>query len=193
MRVLGIDPGVSNGGFAVVEIAGPLSFNLLGVLDIPTMGEGHGKRIDVRKLYKWLSKFEIDQALIERAQLMPGSDGRVQGASSGGKYMRAVGAIEATVILSGAKLSTVEPAVWKRYYRLPGGQENKHHALALAIRHFPEWAESAFARKKDHNRAEAALIARYGAEQLAMHAAEISVAEPSQLGLWRDDEKRKAR
>jgi crossover junction endodeoxyribonuclease RuvC len=38
---------------------------------------------------------------------------------------------------------------------------------ALALRLFPSTAEH-FARKKDHGRAEAALIARYGSEVLGL-------------------------
>ena len=190
MRILGIDPGLSNGGFAVVEIAGPRVFHLLGVLDIPTMGDEHRKRVDVLKLAEWLGKFQIEQAVIERAQLMPSKDGSVQGVSSGGKYMRAVGAIEATVILSGAKLSTVEPSVWKRHYKLKGGKENKEQARDLAVSYFPEWADKAFARKKDHNRAEAALIARFAALHFASsgETEKAPLADAGQLALWREGE-----
>lgn len=187
MRVLGIDPGLTNGGFAVVEIASPRVFNLLGILDIPTFGDEHRKRVDVLKLAAWLRPFRIDQAIIERAQLMPSLDGKPQGVSSGGKYMRAVGAIEATVILTGSKLSTVEPSVWKRHYGIKGGKENKDASRLLALKFFPEW-EKSLARKKDHNRAEAVLIARFAALHFGSigESKEQPLADTPQLALWRE-------
>ena len=48
---------------------------------------------------------------------------------------------------------------WKRHYGL---NSEKERARALALRLWP--TSEHFGRKKDHGRAEAALLARYGAE-----------------------------
>jgi crossover junction endodeoxyribonuclease RuvC len=58
----------------------------------------------------------------------------------------------------------VSPAVWKKHFKLPA---DKEASRALALPLFPATAEH-FARKKDHGRAEAALIARYGSEVLGL-------------------------
>jgi crossover junction endodeoxyribonuclease RuvC len=58
----------------------------------------------------------------------------------------------------------VSPAVWKRHFKLSA---DKEASRALALRLFPATAEH-FSRKKDHGRAEAALIARSGSEVLGL-------------------------
>jgi crossover junction endodeoxyribonuclease RuvC len=70
----------------------------------------------------------------------------------------AIGVIGAAAI----PLHLVTPAKWKGHLRL---SSDKEQARALALRLFPACSEH-FKRKKDHGRAEAALIARYGAETL---------------------------
>ena len=82
-----------------------------------------------------------------------------QGSSSGFKYGRSVGAIEATIITSGIPMTIVEPTMWKKAYRLHGG--DKEGARQRALQLFPA-AHTLLARKKDHQRAEAALVALFG-------------------------------
>lgn len=55
----------------------------------------------------------------------------------------------------------MSPMAWKKYYGLKGGKEGKEQSRLKAIELFPDY-EHCFKRKKDHNRAEAALIANYG-------------------------------
>ena len=81
-------------------------------------------------------------------------------AQRGFKYGRAVGAIEAAITLSGIPVTIVEPSMWKRFWRLPGKDKESSRQQALQL--FPA-AHAALARKKDHGRAEASLIALYGA------------------------------
>lgn len=59
-----------------------------------------------------------------------------------------------------APLIIVEPCVWKKHFHLRGG--DKETARQLAIQTFPS-AHALFARRKDHQRAEAALIALFAA------------------------------
>jgi crossover junction endodeoxyribonuclease RuvC len=53
----------------------------------------------------------------------------------------------------------VTPGKWKRFYGLSAEKEKSRE---LAIQTWP--ASDAFRRKKDHGRAEAALLALYGAK-----------------------------
>jgi hypothetical protein len=137
---------------ANVSIAGP-TMKILGV-DIPVTGTKAKERVDVAALRSWIETHHPHHALIERAQAMP-----KQGASSGFKYGRAVGAIEATVAGCGIPLTILEPRVWKQFHRLRG--DNKELSRQRALQLFPS-AHALFAHKKDHGRAEAALIASPG-------------------------------
>ena len=103
----------------------------------------------------WIVKHAPQHALIERAQAMP-----KQGASSGFKYGRAVGAIEAVITCCAIPLTIVEPSIWKKFHALRGGDKEAGRQRALQL--FPA-AHALLARKKDHGRAEAALIALAGA------------------------------
>jgi len=153
-KVLGVDPGVS-GGLAIVEITDEAVPVLIECVDIPVVGTGAKERVDVAAIRNFIDQHKPIHALIERAQAMP-----KQGASSGFKYGRAVGAIEAAITLCSIPIEIVEPSAWKRHWHLPGKDKESGRQKALQL--FPA-AHAALARKKDHGRAEAALIALFGA------------------------------
>ena len=143
MRVLGVDPGV-NGGLAVVEITDGAASVLIECIDIPAIGSGAKERVDVAAIRNFIDRHAPIRALIERAQAMP-----KQGSSSGFKYGRAVGAIEATIALCSIPVEIVEPTAWKRFWKLPGKDKKSGRQKALQL--FPT-AHAALARKKDHGR-----------------------------------------
>ena len=153
MIVLGVDPGLS-GGLALV--AGPLGspLRLLEAGDVPTTGEKAKRRVDVAAVLQFIRINLPDHAIIERAQAMP-----EQGSSSGFIYGRAVGALEACIQGLMIPMTVIESTAWKKFHALlkTGKEDSRQRAIAL----FPG-NHSFFARKMDHNRAEAALIAAYG-------------------------------
>jgi crossover junction endodeoxyribonuclease RuvC len=124
---------------------------LIDAIDIPVVGIGAKERIDIAALRDWVLSYRPTHALIERAQAMP-----KQGASSGFKYGRAVGAIEAVIAGCAIPLTIIEPTSWKKFHGLRGGDKETSRQRALQL--FPS-AHALLARKKDHGRAEAALIA----------------------------------
>jgi len=150
MKVLGVDPGV-HGGLAIVEFNDGAAPELIDAVDIPVTGIGAKERVDVHAIRTWIEAHQPAHALIERAQAMP-----KQGASSGFKYGRATGAIEAAVALSGVPQTIVEPTAWKKFHGLRGGEKEASRQKALML--FPG-AHALLARRKDHGRAEAALLA----------------------------------
>ena len=93
------------------------------------------------------------RAYLERVNAFPG-----QGVGSmfslGMSFWGAAGVLAAC----GIPCQLVAPQDWKRHFGL---EKDKADSLALARRYFPNIDLS---RKKDHGRAEALLIARYGAE-----------------------------
>jgi crossover junction endodeoxyribonuclease RuvC len=155
-RILGIDPGI-RGGLAVIEVTDGAAPTLIDAIDIPVAGVGAKERVDAIAIAKWLETHKPDHAFIERAQAMP-----KQGASSGFKYGRAVGAIEAVITCTAVPMTIIEPTAWKKFHRLRGG--DKESARQLAIQLFPTM-HALFARKLDHGRADACLIALFGTER----------------------------
>lgn len=144
MIILGIDPGVT-GGIAFLYPDGTIN-----AIDIPNVaGE-----VNIDLLARTISAVSPDVAIIERAGAMPG-----QGVSSTFKFGVAYGALRALVVALGIPHSVVSPAVWKRHFGL---SSDKEQSRALAIRLWP--GTGLFDRKKDHGRAESALIARYHQE-----------------------------
>jgi len=153
MKAVGFDPGVHGGLAIVVQNADGVT-KLVDAIDIPTIGTGAKERADVIAVQAWLARHGPQIAFIERAQAMPR-----QGASSGFKYGRATGALEATIALTAIPLELVEPSKWKKFFNLPG--KDKEAARQRAIAMFPNY-HGLLARKRDHGRAESALIAVFG-------------------------------
>jgi crossover junction endodeoxyribonuclease RuvC len=155
MIVAGVDPGI-RGGLAIVVVEDGAAPRLLAAIDVPVIGTGAKERVDAIAIRDWLAAHKPQHAYIERAQAMP-----KQGSSSGFKYGRAVGAIEAALALSGIPLTIVEPSIWKKFHHLRG--KDKEGSRQRALQLFPE-AHALLARKLDHQRAEAALLALYGSQ-----------------------------
>lgn len=70
------------------------------------------------------------------------------------------GMIKAALVLTGTPYKTVSPQKWKAHYGL---KKDKELSRQKAIELFPDKAKM-FSRKKDNDRAEAALIALYGSK-----------------------------
>ena len=153
MKLLGVDPGIQ-GGLAIIDMSGDVPPQLIAAIDIPVVGVGAKERVDVQAICNWLAQHAPQHAFIERAQAMP-----KQGASSGFKYGVAVGALETIIVCCAIPLTIVEPSMWKKFHRLAGGDKEGGRQRALQL--FPA-AHVLLARKRDHGRAEAALIAHYG-------------------------------
>jgi crossover junction endodeoxyribonuclease RuvC len=154
MKIIGIDPGI-HGGLAIVEINDGAAPQLIDAIDIPIAGTGAKERVDPIAIRVWINEHRPQHALIERAQAMP-----KQGASSGFKYGRAIGAIEAVIACCGIPMTIVEPSAWKKFHGLRGSEKEPSRQRALQI--FPA-AHALLALKRHHGRAEAALIAMAGA------------------------------
>ena len=127
MIIMGVDPGI-RGGLAVVAVEDGVAPRLVEAVDVPVIGTNAKERVDAIAIRAWISKHDIQHAFIERAQAMP-----KQGSSSGFKYGRAVGAIEAAIALSGIPVTIVEPSVWKRFHKLPGKEKEASRQRALEI------------------------------------------------------------
>src|SRR6476646_4511297 len=138
--LLGVDPGI-HGGLAIVAVEDGAAPRLVEAIDIPVIATGAKERVDVAAIRNLIDRHQPIRASIERAQAMP-----KQGASSGFKYGRAVGAIEATIALCSIPVEIIEPSAWKRHWHLPG--KDKESGRQKALQRFPD-AHAALARKRD--------------------------------------------
>lgn len=147
--ILGVDPGKS-GALAFIF---QNDMNRVAVEDMP-LADGN---ISSPALAQIIKRFGPTVAVIELVHSMP-KQGVASVFSFGKSFGQAIGVIGALNI----PLHFVTPGKWKKSYGL-GADKEECRARALAL--FPACSAS-FARKKDHGRAEAALIAKYGAETL---------------------------
>jgi crossover junction endodeoxyribonuclease RuvC len=113
-----------------------------------------GGEVDCATLAARIIQMGPALAVIERVAAMP-----IQGVSSTFKFGQSYGAIRGVLAALRIQTHVVSPAVWKRHFRL---DSDKEKSRSLALRTFPKTPQH-FARKRDHNRAEASLLAVYGA------------------------------
>jgi hypothetical protein len=154
-RVLGVDPGLA-GAMCVINVVDDAAPELIGVLDLPTVGDGAKRRIDARAVSDWIQRYAPQIAYIELAGVLPR-----QGIASGFRYGRAVGSLETVVALAGISTSIVAPAKWKAFFGLVGSDKENDRLKALQL--FP-LAHDQLTLKKHHQRADSILLALYGAK-----------------------------
>jgi crossover junction endodeoxyribonuclease RuvC len=154
-RILGIDPGLA-GAMCVIDVVDGVVGQPIAVLDLPTIGDGAKRRIDARAVSDWIQRYQPQIAYLELAGVMPR-----QGISSGFRYGRAVGSLETTLTLAEISTVVVAPAKWKAFFGLVGSDKENDRLKALQL--FPS-AHELLALKKHHQRADALLLALYGAK-----------------------------
>ena len=154
--MIAIDPGIT-GAVAWFSQSG-----VYQVHDLPVMAKGKGQskvksQIDPAGLKRLLEPYHRDweTVLIERVSAMPG-----QGVASMFSMGDTFGCVRAVCAVMGFRVEIVTPQAWKKHYRLG---KDKEVVRAKAIELFPN---APLNRKKDHNRAEALLIANYGKQVL---------------------------
>jgi crossover junction endodeoxyribonuclease RuvC len=167
MKILGVDPGI-RGGLAIVGINADGVPCLVDAIDIPIIGLKAKERVDALAIRDWIARHAPQYAVIERAQAMP-----KQGASSGFKYGRAVGAIEAAIECCEIPLTIIEPTARKKFHQLRGSDKEAGRQRARQL--FPG-AHELLALKKHHGRVEAALIALFGMHQFNRIPAQAGIA-----------------
>jgi len=155
MNLAAFDPGLSGAVAICKDAAAPQRAPARRVLDLPTMGAGKQRILNGAVLTAYLREDEVDHAIIEHVHAMPG-----QGVAGMFRFGTAFGQILGVVQALGIPYELVQPAKWKRDMRLPGGEGKGEAARLRALELFPDMAEM-LARKMDHNRAEALLLARW--------------------------------
>ena len=153
MIILGIDPGVT-GAVAWWRDGAVYKVEDLPAIEV-VVGKGKRKQLQPSLLANMLYDGpEIGRIYLEHVQSMPG-----EGAVGAFSFGRGFGQIEGVIACMQTPYVLVRPAKWKAALGVPA---DKGGARALACRRCPDLAPQ-FARVKDDGRAEAALIALYGA------------------------------
>ena len=155
MIIFGIDPGVS-GAISILE-----NKKVIEIFDMPTMidGKKNKKQVNgsqVTNIIKERLNKDKDKEIIvvvEHVNAMPG-----QGVTSMFNFGQSFGVIKGICSALSLPIYFVRPTKWKKYFNLI--KTNKDASRTKVIQVYPE-ISSKLSRKKDSNKADAILIARY--------------------------------
>jgi len=149
---IGIDPGLTG---AIAKVSG----EDIEVWDMPTLEVRKKRFLNATLLAEILSSINWQQnpqkceVLLERVSARPG-----QGVTSMFSFGTSYGIIQGIIAVLRIPLTFVTPQEWRKKMGVPKGKDGSRQRV-LELR--PDLA-SKFARKKDHGRADAVLLALYG-------------------------------
>jgi crossover junction endodeoxyribonuclease RuvC len=163
MMLLAIDPGVT-GAFALLGEA-------VAVDDLPIHQAQHGRsgkvraELDLHSFRNLITSHAIGHVLLERVTARPG-----QGVTSMFRFGEAAGALYGLIVGLGLPVTFVTPQQWQKHHRIGASPDA---ARQRAVQLYPGLAPL-LARKRDHHRADALLLARYGLGVLSLERAEAA-------------------
>ena len=155
MLVIGIDPGIT-GSICFFEDG-----KIIDLIDMPNMADGkkQKKQVNGAQIYneillrtKNVEKRNI-KVVIEHVSAMPG-----QGVTSMFNFGQSFGVLKGICSAMQLPMHFVRPAKWKRFFNLINAEKDASRTKAIEI--FP-YISSQLSRKKDANKADAALIASF--------------------------------
>ena len=153
MIIFGIDPGIS-GAISVL-----VNKKVVEIFDMPTMIDGKKNKrqvngAQVANIFK--ERLDIDEEIVvvvEHVNAMPG-----QGVTSMFNFGQSFGVIKGICSALSLPIYFVRPTKWKKHFNLI--KTNKDASRTKVIEIYPEISSKIY-RKKDSNKADAILIARY--------------------------------
>ena len=156
MKIIGIDPGLS-GAIAVLE-----NNKVLNVFEMPVMSEGKKSKrqlnsaLLVNLLKENVLNNEEVAVVVEQVNAMPG-----QGVTSMFNFGQTFGAIKGICAALGFPIFFVRPSKWKKYFELINSSKDSSRTKAIEM--YPKLSNQ-LAKKKDVNKSDAILIARFYSE-----------------------------
>ena len=153
MRIIGIDPGLS-GGIAILD-----DLKIYDIFDMPIMSEGKKNKNQLNSaqlvniLNKHVLKKENTFVIVEQVSAMPG-----QGVTSMFNFGQTFGSIKGICAAMGLPIFYVRPAKWKKHFELINSSKDASRTKVIEM--YPS-ISSRLTKKKDVNKADAILIARY--------------------------------
>jgi len=156
MRIIGIDPGLS-GAIAILE-----DNKIKELFDMPVMPDGkkNKRQLNSALLVKLIKDnieiLENTIMVVEQVNAMPG-----QGVTSMFNFGQTFGAIKGICAALGLPIFLVRPAKWKKHFELINSSKDASRTKAIEM--YPSISEQ-LSKKKDVNKSDAILIARYYSE-----------------------------
>ncbi len=153
MKIFGIDPGVS-GAICVLKEG-----KILEVYEMPTMIDGKKNKrqvngAEVTNIFlKNLNNEYKAKVVVEHVTAMPG-----QGVTSMFNFGQSFGVLKGICAALKLPIYFVRPVKWKKHFNLI--KTNKDASRTKVIEIFP-YISSKISRKKDSNKADSILIAKY--------------------------------
>ena len=153
MKIFGIDPGLS-GAIARLE-----KKKVLSLFDMPVMAEGkkNKKQLNSAQLVDIIRENSIGDdeivVVVEQVNAMPG-----QGVTSMFNFGQTFGAIKGVCAALNLPIFFVRPSKWKKYFELINSSKDSSRTKVIEM--YPSLS-SQLAKKKDVNKSDAILIARY--------------------------------
>ncbi len=156
MKIIGIDPGL-NGAIAVLE-----NNKVKEIFDVPVMPEGkkNKRQLNSAQLVKMLKDISFNKeetvVVVENVSAMPG-----QGVTSMFNFGQTFGAIKGICAALGLPIFFVRPAKWKKHFDLINSSKDASRTKAIEM--YPSISDQ-LSKKKDVNKSDAILIARFYSE-----------------------------
>ena len=137
MKIIGVDPGLS-GAIAILE-----DKKVFSIIDMPVMAEGK----------KNTNPKEDIAVVVEQVNAMPG-----QGVTSMFNFGQTFGAIKGICAALSLPIFFVRPSKWKKHFNLINASKDSSRTKVIEM--YPSLS-SQLAKKKDVNKSDAVLIARF--------------------------------
>ena len=156
MIVIGIDPGLS-GALAILE-----NKRVLGIFEMPVMPEGkkNKRQLNSAQLVNILrDNIKINNEIavvVEQVNAMPG-----QGVTSMFNFGQTFGAKKGVCAALNLPIYFVRPSKWKKHFELINSSKDSSRTKAIEM--YPSLSAQ-LAKKKDVNKSDAILIARFYVE-----------------------------
>ena len=156
MKIIGIDPGLS-GAIAILE-----NNKVLNLFDIPVMSEGKKNKrqlnsaLLVSLLRENIKNNEEVAVVVEQVNAMPG-----QGVTSMFNFGQTFGAIKGICAALDLPIFFVRPSKWKKHFELINSSKDSSRTKVIEM--YPSLSNQ-LSKKKDVNKSDAILIARYYSE-----------------------------
>ena len=158
MLIIGIDPGIS-GSICFLQDG-----IVIDVVEMPTMAEGkkNKKQVNSSQIFNIITERikKIDKknikVVIEQVSAMPG-----QGVTSMFNFGQTFGAIKGVCAALKLPIYFVRPSKWKKHFELINSSKDSSRTKVIEM--YPTLSDQ-LAKKKDVNKSDAILIARFFSE-----------------------------
>jgi len=153
MKIFGIDPGLS-GAIAILS-----DNKVINIFDMPVMSEGkkNKKQLNSAQLVNIIKDYTNDDeekvVVVEQVNAMPG-----QGVTSMFNFGQTFGAIKGICAALKLPIYFVRPSKWKKHFNLINSSKDSSRTKVIEM--YPSLSNQ-LSKKKDVNRSDAILIARF--------------------------------